>query len=121
MTKTQLKEVIKEAILELVQEGHISFGNSSGPPQKETQKFRTEGHQLAQMIRNNTNPQAIKQISQNPNASSFLNLLADTAENTLPKLKEAEEFGETAESRETVEGLFPAELKDKFNKLFSEK
>lgn len=119
MNRTEFKKIIKEAILELVDEGKISVSSPSSKlsVQQSSSSIKEKSNHLSEMIKANAqNVSATK--GKNSQEAALLGLLADTASTTFVRQKETEEFGYTSEEKDRFDAMFPDALKEHFNKLF---
>lgn len=114
MNPTLFKTLVKDAILELVQEGKIAI--SSNNQISAFEPIKKNATHLAEMIRTNATHNA---NNGNNKDASLLNLLADTAQTTYVRNIEKEEFGQTSEEKNRFDAMFTDSMKDHFNKLFS--
>jgi len=117
MNRTELKDIVKEAILELVKEGKVQLsapGSSMQTSAGRPNSIKATGNHLAEMIRSNVSVKS----NQNSQEATFLNLLADTAQTTYVRQQEIEQIGYTSEEKERFEDMFPAELVEQFQNMF---
>jgi len=118
MNRAEFKKVIKEAILELVDEGKIKISSpSSLSVQPGNNSIKDKSNHLSEMIRANAENLSSRK-GKDSKEVALLGLLADTASTTFVRQKETEEFGYTSEEKERFDSMFPDALKEHFNKLF---
>lgn len=122
MTKSEFKSLIKEAILELIAEGHLSknISSANGLESKgNLSEIEMRGKNLSSLIRQSSINQSTTSESHKSNA--LLNILADTAQTTYVKQQQIEKTGLTSAEKEKFDGMFPSELKNFFEKQFPSK
>lgn len=117
-SRTELKEIVKEAIMELVKEGKVQVsasGSSIHSVGGQPNAIRASGNHLAEMIRSNVS----NKVDKTSKEATFMNLLADTAQTTYVRQQEIESFGQTTEQKESFESMFPSELVEQFQNMFN--
>lgn len=127
MKRSELKDIIKEAIKELIDEGAFNsvIPNLSDNEQvkdisnHDLSLYKKQGLKLSETI-----TQQSSKVT-NPQEKALLSLLADTAKTTYVTHKETEKLGATSESiqrsNQQLNQMFPKELREHFHNLFAKK